>query len=50
MKQNNSFPVAVGVSALVIIFIALIFISFNLMHQIINYLLTYRATGLYQYR
>jgi hypothetical protein len=50
MIQNNNLSVAVGVSALVIIYIVMYVISFNLIHQIIDFLLTYRSTGLGKYR
>jgi hypothetical protein len=48
MKQNNNFSVALGVSALVIAFISLFVISYDLI-QIVNFLLTCKAEGLSQY-
>jgi len=49
MKHNN-LTGAIGVAAFAGIFILLFVIGFTVLHQIINFLITYQGTGLRQYR
>ncbi|HYJ62912.1 MAG TPA: hypothetical protein VEV62_04145 [Parafilimonas sp.] len=49
MKHNN-LTERIGLAAFTIIFILSFVIGFALLHQIINFLITYQGTGLHQYR